>query len=283
LLQEDFVERLRALLAAHPNVSPGDLELEVLETSAMESLTKASLVIDACRKMGVSFSLDDFGTGYSSLTYLKRLPVAQLKIDRSFVHDMIDNLDDLFIVEGVIGLASSFRLLVIAEGAETAEHSLMLLQLGCDLVQGYGIAYPIPAHELPGWKSTWRPDPVWAEFSSVSRVDLPLLFARIEHRTWIIALEKYLKGEREAPPPLNNHQCRFGQWLDTEGLARYGAQPSFEAIEPLHRQIHTLAAELYELHTQDCNQEALVKLGELHSQWKTLLDQLKTLVQEIRQ
>jgi EAL domain-containing protein (putative c-di-GMP-specific phosphodiesterase class I) len=171
LQQTDFVERLGALLAAHPNVSPGDLQLEVLETDAMKDLNKVSLVIDTCRKMGVSFALDDFGTGYSSLSYLKQLPVTQLKIDKSFVRDMVDNPDDRSIVEGIISLARAFRLLVIAVGAETVEHSTILLQLGCDLAQGYGIAHPMPASQLPDWVATWQPHPSWFNLSSVSRVD----------------------------------------------------------------------------------------------------------------
>ncbi|MGZ5000959.1 MAG: EAL domain-containing protein [Methylomonas sp.] len=275
LQQTDFVERLSTLLAAHPNVSPGDLQLEVLESHIMEDLIKASRVIEACRKMGVSFALDDFGTGYSSLTYLKHLPVAQLKIDQSFVRDMVDDPDDLSIVEGVIGLASAFRLLVIAEGAETVEHNTILLQLGCELAQGYGIARPMPACELPGWEAAWKPDSTWIDLSAVSRVDLPLLFANVEHRAWIIVMEKYLKGEREAPPTLDIHQCRFGQWLDTEGLARFGAQPFFEAVHLLHRQVHALAAELCNLKTQGRTQEALARLEELHDLRDALLEQLR--------
>ncbi|NTV96885.1 MAG: EAL domain-containing protein, partial [Thiobacillus sp.] len=109
LLQADFVERLRGLLAAHPDLDPTRLELEVLETSALEDLALAAQVLDACRAIGVRFALDDFGTGYSSLTYLKRLAVAQIKIDRSFVRDLLDNPDDQAILEGVLGLARVFR------------------------------------------------------------------------------------------------------------------------------------------------------------------------------
>ena len=161
LQQADFVERLRALLARASERQPGDLELEVLETSALEDLARVSQVIEACREIGVRFALDDFGTGYSSLTYLKRLPVTLLKIDQSFVRDMLDDPEDLAILEGVLGLATAFRRQVIAEGVETVEHGEMLLQLGCELAQGYGIARPMPAAEMPGWAATWRPDPAW--------------------------------------------------------------------------------------------------------------------------
>ena len=101
---------------------------------------RASQVLNACREIGVSIGLDDFGTGYSSLTYLKRLPANVLKIDQSFVRDMLEEPENLTILEGVLGLASAFRRQVIAEGVETAEHGLMLLQMGCEIAQGYGIA-----------------------------------------------------------------------------------------------------------------------------------------------
>ena len=163
LQQANFVDRLRHILAAHPQVNPTYLELEVLETSALENVNGVSEVIETCRQMGVTFALDDFGTGYSSLTYLKRLPVALLKIDQSFVRDMLDDPDDLAILEGVIGLANAFNRQVIAEGVETVAHGAMLLQLGCDLAQGYGIARPMPAHLMPQWATAWQPDASWLE------------------------------------------------------------------------------------------------------------------------
>ena len=161
LQQLDFVPRLQAILSAHPGVAPQCLELEVLETSALDDIAWVSQVIAECQQMGVMFALDDFGTGYSSLTYLKRLPVSQLKIDQSFVRDMLDDPDDLAILQGVIGLAIAFKRQVIAEGVETVAHGAALLRLGCELGQGYGIARPMPAADLPGWVATWHPDPSW--------------------------------------------------------------------------------------------------------------------------
>ncbi len=162
LQQADFIERLRTMLLKHPQLSPGQLELEVLETSALEDIARVSQVIDDCTALGVTFALDDFGTGYSSLTYLKRLRVGALKIDQSFVRDMLDDPDDLAILQGVIGLAAAFKREVIAEGVETVAHGTLLLQLGCELAQGYGIARPMPASQIPAWSAAWRPDPAWA-------------------------------------------------------------------------------------------------------------------------
>jgi diguanylate cyclase (GGDEF)-like protein len=161
LQQENFVQRLCDLLACHPLLAPSMLELEVLETSALEDIDHISKVIAACKKLGVGFALDDFGTGYSSLTYLKHLPVSLIKIDQSFVRDMLDDPDDLAILEGVIGLARAFKRQVIAEGVETVAHGTRLLQLGCELAQGYGIARPMPAASLAPWAAAWQADPAW--------------------------------------------------------------------------------------------------------------------------
>ncbi|MGB7646051.1 MAG: EAL domain-containing protein [Pseudomonas fluorescens] len=163
LQQRDFVERLCAILAAHPRVNPDRLELEVLESNAVEDIAQVSRVIEACAQFGVMFALDDFGTGYSSLTYLKRLHVTQLKIDQSFVRDLLDDPDDLVIVQGVISLAAAFNRQVIAEGVETVPHGTLLLRLGCELAQGYGIARPMTAEELPHWSASWQPDPAWCD------------------------------------------------------------------------------------------------------------------------
>jgi diguanylate cyclase (GGDEF)-like protein/PAS domain S-box-containing protein len=161
LQQSDFVDRLKLILIKHPQVMPGSLELEVLETSALEDIAQVSQVIEACAQIGMMFALDDFGTGYSSLTYLKRLRVAALKIDQSFVRDMLEDPDDLAILQGIIGLAVAFKRDVIAEGVETVEHGSVLLHLGCELAQGYGIARPMPAAQMPQWAAQWQPDAAW--------------------------------------------------------------------------------------------------------------------------
>ncbi len=277
LQQKDFIARLRGLLAAHPGVNPADVELEVLETSALEDVDHISEVMRACLELGVTFALDDFGTGYSSLTYLKRLPARQLKIDKSFVRDMLEDPEDLAILQGVLGLAAAFRREVIAEGVESVQHGEMLLQFGCDLAQGYAIAPAMPAAELSPWSQQWQPPPSWAEQPVISRDDLPVLFAGVEHRAWIRAVEEFLRGERTSPPPLHHHRCRFGQWLDGEGLARHGSSSTFQAIEVLHRRVHALASELLALRDRGLGPEALARLGELDALRDRLLEQLEML------
>jgi EAL domain-containing protein (putative c-di-GMP-specific phosphodiesterase class I) len=287
LQHESFIAYLREKLAIHADIAPSQLELEILETSALEDMVRVSEIMRTCREIGVRFALDDFGTGYSSLTYLKRLPADTLKIDQSFVHGMLDDPDDLAIVEGVLGLATAFRRQVIAEGVETVAHGEILLPLGCELAQGYGIARPMPAAELPAWVKSWQPDAAWIAWRdhNVNRVVLPLLFAETEHRAWVKAIEGSIKGEREMPQILDEHHCRFGIWYEREGQNSFGKRPDFKRIAPTHQHLHQMGAELLALYRQGQQPEALRRLDELHAKSHELIEQLEalTLSQGIQQ
>ncbi|MEZ5637867.1 MAG: EAL domain-containing protein [Burkholderiaceae bacterium] len=161
LQQADFPTRLGDILAAQPDVAPHRLQLEILETSALSDMAKVTAVMRACHALGPSFALDDFGTGYASLAYLKHLPAEVLKIDQSFIRFMADSQDDLAIVKGVVELAEVFHRQVIAEGVETKALGDLLLDIGCERAQGYGIARPMPAKDLPAWVMAWHAHAAW--------------------------------------------------------------------------------------------------------------------------
>ncbi|MBS1187334.1 MAG: sensory box/GGDEF/GAF/EAL domain protein [Burkholderiaceae bacterium] len=163
LQQPDFVERLSALLEQTPAANPKWLQLEILETTAVEDIESVSGIIDACSRFGISFAIDDFGTGYSSLTYFRRLPTHLMKIDRSFVRGMLNDTDDYALIESIVKLAQSFQRQVIAEGVETYEQGLALMKIGCYLAQGYCIARPMPPEEIAAWVGEWRIPPAWQE------------------------------------------------------------------------------------------------------------------------
>jgi len=279
LQQPDFVTRLRHLLTLHPRIAPSDLELEVLETNALDDIPGISRLMDTCHQMGVGFALDDFGTGYSSLTYLRRLPAKLLKIDQSFVRDMLDDPDDMAILEGVLGLARVFRRQVIAEGVETVAHGLMLLRLGCEWGQGYAIARPMPASDIPNWLATWRPEPSWLNLLPAQRDDLPLLFAMVEHRAWVAGIASYLRGERAAVPLLDFQSCRFNHWLQYEGgHERYAGNTLFEEIECLHQKIHAHADVSVSLKVQNQADAVLERIPELYALRDALLEKLLMLL-----
>lgn len=179
-LTSDLVPLLEQALAQQPSVEPGDLRLEVLETTALNDMDEVSLLMQRCEALGVDFSLDDFGTGYSSLTYLRRLPAQELKIDQSFVRNMLEDPDDLAILQGVLGLARAFQREVIAEGVETTAHGCALLRMGCEHAQGYAIARPMPAAELADWCRTWKPPVAWLGLPRLGSDHQLLLFALAE-------------------------------------------------------------------------------------------------------
>jgi diguanylate cyclase (GGDEF)-like protein/PAS domain S-box-containing protein len=156
-LQEPlFTQHLAGLLSQVQPAVAQKLIIEVLETAALADVDYTCALMEECRALGVRFALDDFGTGYSTFTYLKRLPIDMLKIDRSFVMNMLSDRQDLAIVEGVIGLSQTFGCTVVAEGVETPEQAHRLIEIGCEVGQGNGIAAAMPADELPGWVRSYR-------------------------------------------------------------------------------------------------------------------------------
>ncbi len=158
LHDREFADRLKRVLAEHQQIPPERLRIEILETAALPDLEIVQQVIADCQALGVSFSLDDFGTGYSSLHYLRNLAVAELKIDQSFVRDMLFDTEALAIVEGIIGLSRAFQRSIVAEGVETPEHIAKLLALGCHQMQGYVISRPLPAGQLLPWVRDFQPN-----------------------------------------------------------------------------------------------------------------------------
>ncbi|EQB39322.1 hypothetical protein M947_07635 [Sulfurimonas hongkongensis] len=238
LQQSDFVEQLENLLKKYPTVKPNELVLEVLETSALEDIVHISQVMQDCLDIGITFSLDDFGTGYSSLTYLKRLPARELKIDKSFVCGMLEDSDDLAILDGILSLSNAFRRDVIAEGVESVEHGEMLLKLGCKIAQGYIIAHPMPPQEIEEWINHYDSNEKWKNTSSISREDLPLLYALVEHRAWLSSVLAYIKGLSSTIPRLDYHECRFGEWVYDIGMKHYRDSSSFKEVEKYHKDLH---------------------------------------------
>lgn len=156
LMDQSFIRYLENYLHCHPEVKPEKITLEILESTALDNIRRASNVLARCRELGFLVALDDFGTGFSSLTYMRTLPVDLIKIDKSFVLNMLNDASDRAIVESVIFLGQRFNHPILAEGVETMDHARALRQLGCEYIQGYGIARPMPAGEIPQWLKQWR-------------------------------------------------------------------------------------------------------------------------------
>lgn len=156
LAKAGFVESVMGLCKEIGAV-PEDIRLEVTESGAMHDPAAALLIMHTLRRGGFSLSIDDFGTGYSSLAYLQKMPVAELKIDRSFIHDVVAGTDAAVLLESTIELGHRLGLSVVAEGAETAAEWDLLVALGCDYVQGYFAAKPMPVDEFFYWRARSAP------------------------------------------------------------------------------------------------------------------------------
>jgi diguanylate cyclase (GGDEF)-like protein/PAS domain S-box-containing protein len=250
----DFHDRITGMLGRHPNLPPARIALEIIESSALEDIVAAHRLMQRGAGLGIHYALDDFGTGYSSMTYLRRLPVRVLKIDQSFVRDMLVDPEDMAIVEAIIGLAGAFRHQVVAEGVETLEQIVMLAELGCNLIQGYALAKPMAPEAIPDWTRAFKPDPSWRfdDARPLTRDDFQLILAEVNHRHWLRQLLTWnAENGADSLPALDDHACAFGHWYHGDGLQRYGSLPEYTDAEPLHHAVHEQARRLV-----DCRGDA---------------------------
>lgn len=279
----DFSMRLMKHLQNYPDVEPRLLEIEILESVALNSIQHVQTVISECQSLGVSFALDDFGTGYSSLSYLKRLPVNTLKIDQTFIRDILDDKDDLALVQAISGLATTFNKQVVAEGVETIEHGSLLMRLGCDVAQGYGIARPMPANEVLPWATNFVADSAWGLWSDMDwdLKDFPLLVAQHDIREWVQDVIGKIEAKLMLPSQVrlsDENNCRFGMWYKDAGVARYANMQIFKDIDPIHHDFHKIGDEVLSLYAKGDVELALKKCRELH----IVKDSLLTMLDELQ-
>jgi diguanylate cyclase (GGDEF)-like protein/PAS domain S-box-containing protein len=274
LLSNNFIEQFKKILLEFPNVNPSFLEIEILETSRLRDLPKASKVIDSFRELGINFALDDFGTGYSSLSYLKKLAITYIKIDQSFVRDMLADPNDLTIIEGVIRISDAFGIQVIAEGVETLEHGNTLLQLGCELAQGYFIARPMPNDKFLDWLAQWKPESAWTKQSLLNDVQSKILMATVEHREWFEKILAFIKGDVQFHQYQDVNVCHFGKLIDEYGDTLFKSVDMLNRVKYLHNSIHNLSEKLLELHRNSNNKEVLQGIIELEFFHKEIIKEV---------
>ncbi|MEQ1766261.1 MAG: EAL domain-containing protein [Methylotenera sp.] len=275
----NFINDIKDVLERHPEINPELIELEIVESAALEDIEKVIGIMQAVRAIGVHFALDDFGTGHASLTYLRSLPVRTLKIDQSFVRDMLEDSSDLIMVEGITSLAHTFDHEVLAEGVDNLKLGALLIQIGCQLAQGFAIAHPMPADEVTIWAKDWQPYQFWQQIGKRRwrRDDLPLLYAALAERIWVSQIQKLLDGDDTAIPELDPRRSQFGRWYFGLGSERYGVHPEFIAIRPLHEEMHKAGqtiVNLIEAKQQTDAQEQMHNLYDLRDKLITKMDLL---------
>jgi EAL domain-containing protein (putative c-di-GMP-specific phosphodiesterase class I) len=283
LLDHKFSQKLQSLLADHPPALVRGLGLDVTESLVMQDIAGVAQVVEDCHRLGLQLALDDFGTGFSSLAHLKRLAVDELKIDSSFVTTMLNGPQDLAVVQSVIALGTAFKRRVSAEGVETLDQVLMLLELGCDVMQGYHLARPMSASQVVDWHRKFEPDTLWqlSLSSRPSRDYFELLLAETNHRLWIERLlhdNCRAAADRELNTLGNPGLCRFGRWYQ---MAARSAQPrsaEFLLLGELHDAIHQHARQLCKNRRDgqdaDAHAEELL-LSAKHEEMRLLLNQMR--------
>ncbi len=286
ILKNNFVGSLKKIISEFPEIPLELLQLEILESAALENTNHVADVIKECRKMGIQFALDDFGTGYASLSYLRDIPADVLKIDQSFVFNLLKNRNDLALVEGIVSLANAFQRTVIAEGVEKTEQGVLLLRLGCDLGQGYGIAKPMPAENILAWTKSYKPDKAWSLWADTSWEisDFPLLVAQHDHIKWVRNILMYIEGKSTTPRQISlvdHHECRFGHWYYDYGIQRYNHISHFKDIEPMHILIHKLGYEIVNLCDIEEIELAKIKAQKLLKLKDKILEKLAALQKKV--
>lgn len=243
LLWPGFVSHLETILAKHPQIASRHLQLEILESTALDDLAAVNRTIKTCHEaLGIGAALDDFGTGYSSLTHLRHLPVDTVKIDRSFVRDMLDDPDDFAIVESVISLSQAFGNQVVAEGVETQEQGLALLLLNCYIAQGFAIAKPMPANEIANWINHYQPFPIWKTYANMelSSDQTQIALRRLDLRQWLGRVEQCLTSNQNSMsnwPTMHPHKSHFGRWLKQVQQQEQYNKPWLNQLNALHEQL----------------------------------------------
>lgn len=162
LTSQGFYEWLTRTFEKYPTVEPSLFELEIIESSNLTDLHKVVSIIKKCKLLGIKVALDDFGTAYSSLAYIRNIPSDHIKIDKMFIHEIAHNNQDKDLLTMIIALSDLFKRKTIAEGVESIEQGIVLIGLGCKVAQGFAIAKPMPACELPNWVNNYKTHPQWA-------------------------------------------------------------------------------------------------------------------------
>ena len=282
LLSDTFFSQLDSALAKHPAVDSQCLQLEILESSALGDLNTISSIIKTCQgALGVKIALDDFGTGYSSLTHLRHLPANTIKIDQSFVRDMLDDPSDSAIIEGILGLAEAFNRDVIAEGVETTNHGLMLLMMGCEQAQGYGIAKPMPAADYPQWLNDYSPNQQWQlsgnKHQTISENRIMLFKLITEH--W---QEQFIHNINASPdrvehwPIVNTKHCPCGTWIKRARQDQLFETDSLLQFDSAHEALHLVGHSLLSHYQQGDVDNARQGLPALQAAFDKMLKALET-------
>jgi hypothetical protein len=211
---------------------------------------------------------------------MRHLAVDAVKIDQSFVRDMIDDPDDWTIVEGVVGLANAFHRDVVAEGVESIRHGIMLLSLDCELAQGYVIAKPMPAKDLVEWAAGYNGFPEWVEAGegSILPNDAQMLLLKLESDQWVARIEDCvgMAGDKTGIlPVMDTAKCHLGRWIGHAAYRGRMAPEKLDRIRAVHARMHEIGEQALHLHERGEDgpaRSAALRLRETQGELAVLLN-----------
>jgi hypothetical protein len=239
-------------------------------------------VVAEAEALGLCFVIDDFGRGNASLSAFRHLGARALKIDRSLIDGMARDQGDLRQVASVIGVARAFDCGVVAEGLETPEQGMLLLDLGCELAQGFYIARPMEAHSIPAWVESYTPPTQWASATGgPASAEVDLLLLEPQQKAWLDQFERYLRHPADARLQLRSlMSCPLARWLAGDAAENYASFDAFKPILPLHQALRTASVALVLCRERDepCRPEMI---DALHQASGRLVSQLRRLRKEV--
>jgi diguanylate cyclase (GGDEF)-like protein/PAS domain S-box-containing protein len=278
LLSNVFFDQVNDALELHPAIDSHNLQLEILESSVLKDVEAISGIITSCQNvLGVEVALDDFGTGYSSLTHIRNLSANTIKIDQTFVRDLLDDPSDYSIIEGVIGLTRAFNRSIVAEGVESEAIGIMLLIMGCNNAQGDVVSRPLPVDELTPWLKNYTPNLRWIAYGgsqlTLQEQKITLLKLTTEH--WFMKINKVLSSENKNIVSYLN-RCHLGVWIERLRKDHVFDARWIERLQKAHDQMHTQAkvlVEQYQSEGVDATKKGLKRFKSAFEKVKDILEE----------
>ena len=281
LQSDSFFEHLKQALNKYHLQNTNNLQLEILESSDLGDLDSISDIINVCKNdIGVNIALDDFGTGYSSLSHIRNLSPNTIKIDQTFVQDMLDDPDDAAIIDGVIGLADSFNLDLIAEGVESVEHGEMLILMGCINAQGYIISHPIPAKNISKWLINYKPNKTWLKYSqlNLNKNQNRIKIFKLTTTRW---KNKFVENILSYPedidswPIMDPNKCPCGMWINRAIQDKLFKKKSIKLLDKSHQKLHKISENILALYQKEEFFKARSQLPLLSKTFDEMIEVLK--------
>lgn len=281
LCNHGFLQLIQEQAAQWPASVISQLEIEILAPTTTSNIEQLTKIMRRCIALGIRFSLDDYALPTTNWNQISKLPMHRLKLDPQFVLNSLKGIEHLKLLEQAIRFAKKFELPVIAQGIENMNLAALLIDLGCCVGQGSGLAQPMAAKLLPEWCRAWPLDARCRDLRHLDPQGLKNALLQVAIRSiqrWSDDLTKFIESNGQANcPMLCTDQCPLTNWHSNLGLFRYGDRPSFAFQEARHRALHATAAELAGFIERGLPEQARLGLVKFHAQRDEFINMIERL------